>query len=211
MPGVGFNTWFPLKCDVKFVIKNITKESGKGKTVRVFGVPIRPNEFYNLMNIPVVSEADILHSLQKGTLQNKICTNEIRVTDSDINLISFNECQKEFLMNAGVEIGVEPGGDGYATTNYLFRQNVRLLGVVNGSNRVFTTPGGEKFINGELDDNEFRIIIDHNGRRLIQNTDYIISESGGPGSGFDTIELIAFTPRCKSKLIADYVVHRSSA
>jgi hypothetical protein len=208
MPGVGFNTWFPLKCDLKFVIKNITKDKGKGKTVRVFGVPIRPNEFYNLMNIPIVSEADILHSLQKGTLLNKICTDEVRVTDSDINLLSFNECQKEFLMNAGIEKGVDPGSDGYASVNYLFRQNVRLLGVTNGSNRIFTIPFGEKFINGNLDDNEFRIIIDHNGRRIIQNIDYVISESEGPGTGFDTIRLISFTPRSKSKLIADYVVHR---
>ena len=205
MPAVGFDTWFPLKCDLKFTIKNITKESGKGKAVRVFGVNLYPDAEYNLMNIPVVSEADILHSLQKGTLMNKICTDEIRVVDSDINLISFNQCQKEFLMNAGISKGISVDGDGYATTNYLFRFNVQLLGVVNGSNRIFTIPFGEKFLNGDFDGNEFRIVIDHNGRRLIQNIDYLIIDSG---SGYDTIELISFTPRTNSKLIADYVIER---
>lgn len=210
--AVGFNTFFNGICDVKFIVQNITRRSGGvGKFVRIFGVNIPPEGAYNLMGIPVVSEADILHSLQKGTLFNKIITDEIRVVDSDINLISFNECQKSFLINAGVPRDTTEGGggDGYTTVDYIFRQNVQLVGVLNGSNRSFIIPNGEKFINGTLDEDEFRIIIDHNGRRLVENIDYVISESGGAGTGFDTIELISFTPRSKSKLIADYVVPRN--
>lgn len=53
----------------------------------------------------------------------------------------------------------------------------------------------------------------HNGRRLKQASDdtpitgeYFMSESGGPGTGYDTINLISFTPRPTSVLFADYIV-----
>jgi len=204
MPGVGFTTWWPKQCDTKFVVKNI---AGR-KIVRVFGVNIPPDGYYDLMNIPVVSEADIRHALLKGDLYKKIMTKEIIVIESNIDLIQFDECQKEFLENAGITIGLSAGTDGYATTDYIFRQNVPLIGVINGSNRIFTILPTEKFLNGNFNGNEFRIIIDHNGRRLIQNIDYLISESSGLGTGYDTIRLISFTPKGKSKLISDYVIER---
>jgi len=53
----------------------------------------------------------------------------------------------------------------------------------------------------------------HNGRRLKQATDktpltgeYFMTESGGLGTGFDTINLIGFVPRVTSLLFADYFV-----
>ncbi len=56
------------------------------------------------------------------------------------------------------------------------------------------------------------IAIYHNGRRLIRAVspspllgDFYISESGGVGSGFDTIDFLSFTPAVSSKLISDYV------
>lgn len=53
----------------------------------------------------------------------------------------------------------------------------------------------------------------HNGRRLKQSIDgtpvtgeYFLSESGGAGMGYDTINLIGFTPSPLSALFADYFV-----
>ena len=204
MPGVGFETWWPKRCPTIFVVTNITKS----KMVRVFQHPIAPGTYRDLMAIPVVSEADIRHSLLKGELYMKILCDEIRVVDSNIDLLQFDECQKEFLQAAGITNGLEVHTDGYGV-NYLFRQNVPLIGVKNGANKIFIVPPPDKFLNGTFDGNEFRIIIDHNGRRLIQNIDYVISESGGPGTGFDTVEFIGFVPNKCSKLIADYMVERT--
>ena len=203
MPGVGFETWWPKKCPTVFKVTNITPK----KMVRVFQYPIAPGRVRDLMDIPVVSEADIRHSLLKGELNMKIMCNEIRVVESTIDLLQFDECQKAFLQAAGVDKGLEVEGGGQA--NYLFRQNVALIGVKNDANKIFTVPYPDKFLNGTFEDNEFRIIVDHNGRRQIQNIDYIISESGGTGTGFDTIEFISLVPNKCSKIIADYVVRRT--
>lgn len=53
----------------------------------------------------------------------------------------------------------------------------------------------------------------HNGRRLKQAADgtpvtgeYYMVESGGSGTGFDTIRLIGFTPATSSLLFADFFV-----
>jgi len=48
--------------------------------------------------------------------------------------------------------------------------------------------------------------VEHNGRRLIKNIDYILVESGGIGSGYDGIQLISIIPNSNSKLVANYVV-----
>jgi len=45
----------------------------------------------------------------------------------------------------------------------------------------------------------------HNGRKLQQDVEYFVSESGGVGSGYDTVNL-NFSPRHKSVLIANYVI-----
>lgn len=210
MTKVGFNTWFEKQCDTVFRVKNITQLSGgKGKTVRIFGVPIKAGRTYDLMSIPEVSEADIRHSLLKGTLMMKIITDEITVTESNINLVQFDECQKSFLQGAGITEGLDPGSDGYGGVNYLWRQEVSLIGPKNGANKVFIIPPPDKFIEGDYDDNEFHIRVEHNGRLLLKFIDYIISESGGFGTGYDTIELISLVPSAKSKLVADYVVERT--
>jgi hypothetical protein len=203
MTKVGFNTWFEKQCDTVFIVENITNLAGKGKTVRIFGVPIGSGRTYDLMSIPEVSEADIRHSLLKGTLMMKILTNEIRVTDSNIDLIQFDECQKSFLQNAGVSVGLEPGGEG---VDYLWRQGIELIGIKNGANRVFILPPSDKALIGIFEDNEFDLEVFHNGRRLIRNIDFIASESGGVGTGFDTVEIIAFVPSKKSKLMSNYTV-----
>lgn len=200
--SVGFDTWYQKQCPVVFKVMNI---AAGGKRVRVFSYPIENGRERDLMSIPYVSEADIKHSLLKGELYNKLVCKELIVTDSSIDLITFDQCNRNFLTAAGVKIGLDAGGGGGAV-NYLFRENVSLIGVLNNSNRVFYVPFGEKFINGTLDSNEFRIMINHNGRLLIENIDYLVEESVS-GMGYDTIEFISFVPNNRSKIIADYVVH----
>lgn len=203
MTNVGYGTWFRKQCPTVFRVENITP----AKMVRVFRFPIPPGMSRDLMDIPDVSEADIRHSLLKGELNIKIRCNEIRVIESNIDLLQFDECQKSFLEQAGITVGLEvEGGDGYV--GYLFREGVELVGVKNGANRTYTVPAPDKFLDGVLEENEFSINVFHNGNRRIKNVDFIISESGGSGTGFDTVEFISFTPSPKSKIIANYFVAR---
>ncbi len=207
MPTVGLNTPFRKTCPTVFVAKNISH--AERKRIRIFGYPIPYGMERDLLEIPYISEADIRHSLLKGELHQKLLAREITITQSNIDLVQFDPCQKAFLQSAGISIGLEGGGGGgVGSANYLFRQNVELLGPKNDANTVFSVIPGDYFINGIYDDNDFRIIVDHNGRRLIENIDYFVIESGGTGTGFDRIQIISFVPNAKSKIIADYTVRR---
>jgi hypothetical protein len=196
-----FYTVFPKNCDTKFVVKNIAPF---GKRIRIFNYPIVNGGLRDLLAIPEISEATIRHSLLKGELVNKLRCGEIVVIDSNIDLLQFDPCHKAFLESVGINEGLEVEvGDG-EDVPYALKQNVPLIGVKDGINRVFTLP--DKFVNGSLLDNEFRVLIRHNGRGLLENCDYTLLESGGPGTGFDTIVFIGFTPNSSSDLVADYVV-----
>lgn len=89
------------------------------------------------------------------------------------------------------------------------RTGVALVGPRDGSNRVFrTTP--DKFVHDPTGTGR-TIEVWHNGRRLIwtsngdpSQSDFTVSESGGVGTGFDTITLLTFAPVGKSVLVADY-------
>lgn len=85
------------------------------------------------------------------------------------------------------------------------RVGIDLLGTKNGSNPTFTTP--EKFVNTA----NVKIVVTWNGRRQYQGTDFVVSESGGAGTGYDTITFTAwqglgFLPRVTDQLTADYYV-----
>ena len=77
--------------------------------------------------------------------------------------------------------------------------SVELAGLKNGLNPTFTTP--DKFVTGT-------IRLYWNGQRLLEggSIDFITSESGGAGTGFDTITFIGRAPRLGYNLLADYVV-----
>lgn len=89
------------------------------------------------------------------------------------------------------------------------RVGVSLVGPLNGTNRVFrTTPD---YFEHDLAGNGQTIEVFHNGRRLIQTSstdpsigDYWVEESGGVGTGFDTINLLTFAPIVSSGLVASY-------
>ena len=89
------------------------------------------------------------------------------------------------------------------------RVGVELVGPKDGNNRTFrTTP--DYFIH-DLTTTGRTIEVWHNGRRLVQTDvpnpefgDYTVDESGGVGTGFDTINLLTFAPRGTSSLVANY-------
>lgn len=73
-------------------------------------------------------------------------------------------------------------------------------GVIDGANMDFVTPS--YFVEGS-------IAVYYNGQRLRKgaSNDYVVSESGGIGTGFDTINL-TFAPRSSPKvdvITADYL------
>lgn len=206
MPGVGFETFVPKRPDTKFVIKNITAGTPQEKIIHLFQYPIYPGRQRDLLKIPVVSEADIRHSLLKGELRTKGECGEICIVSSNIDLLQFDNIQKAFIESLACIPGALDGLEvttATAVLNFAFKQNVPL--VATADPKVWIVPAPDKFINGSLGPNEFRIQVRHNGRGLIQGVDYIISESGGAGTGFDTITFIAFAPTSKSDVIADYV------
>jgi hypothetical protein len=207
MANVYRTTEFEKNSSTRFVVKNIAP---RGKRIQVFRYPIANQQTRDLLAIPYVSEADIRHSLLKGELMMKIRNKEIEVIESDIDLLQFNNEQKQFLKNAGVvkglEIGIEQldpsvslGGGGLPV-----RENVMLLGVRDGVNRIFMTP--EKFIEGTYLGSTYSIRIRHNGRGLDPDLDYDLSESGGAGTGYDTIFFKSFTPSLFNSILADYTV-----
>ncbi len=187
-----------LVCPTVFIVRNIAPSK---KDLSVFTYPIRYGQTRDLMLIPFLSEADIRNSLLKGELLIKFKAKELVVTSSNIDLLQFDDCQRDFLESIGITIGISilPGDLPYA-----FKDNITLIGPLDNVNRTFTTP--HVFINGFLGDNEFKIQVDHNGRHLIEEIDYTISESGGPGTGFDTVTLITLTPTPTSKLTCNYTI-----
>ena len=119
----GFETPFPKRVNTKFVVKNIAPGN---KCIKLFMYPINHGGTRDLLMIPTVSEADIRHSLLKGSLLIKILAKEIEVVDSNIDLMMFDPQQRQFLYDAGVRIGMEASG-GITPAQYeLLMQILRL-------------------------------------------------------------------------------------
>lgn len=79
------------------------------------------------------------------------------------------------------------------------RIGVALLGVVDGANDSFST--STPFVHTA----QRTIALYLNGVRLSESAgDYVSSESGGPGTGYDTVTLVE-APRVGDVLRADYV------
>ena len=92
------------------------------------------------------------------------------------------------------------GGSGLVLQR--MRWNKDLLGVRNGVNSVFTTP--EVFVqDGEL---VIRVYKNGSRQRFGSSNDYTVSESGGAGSGYDTVTFNGPAPQSNDGLTADYFV-----
>lgn len=199
----GFDDFAPyLKKNGCFIVRNITPD--RQKTIKIFTYPIPFNQTRDLLQIPGVGESDIRASLLKGELRHKILAKDIYVECSDIDLLQFNSDQKQFLQDAGIIKGLEVTAV-ISTLPYLWREEKDLIGTRDGVNRTFYT--AEKFLNGTFTTgDQFHIHIKHNGKDLYESIDYSIGESGGPGTGYDTINLISFTPNTHSLLKCTYAI-----
>jgi hypothetical protein len=84
-----------------------------------------------------------------------------------------------------------------------FRENVALAGVKNGVNTVFTIPGGDL---ARHEPPGVQIKLYRNGLRqnLGVGCDYTVSESGGAGTGFDTVTVDP-APLSYEILLVDFV------
>jgi hypothetical protein len=203
--SVGFDTFFPLapSC-TEFVVQNIADPK---KVVRIFTYPVYPGRTRNLLAISFVSEADIRHSLLKGELKVKFLAKELIVTSSNIDLLQFDPCQLSFLESVGITDGLQiSGGGGPGALPINFKENISLVGARDGVNRLYKVPAPDKFINGLFQNSEFNISVYHNGKLLEQNIDFLVAESGGVGSGYDSVIFINYSPIARSRLLASYVV-----
>lgn len=83
------------------------------------------------------------------------------------------------------------------------RQDEQLLGDIDGVNATFTLPNGDKAINQTTG---AKILVKYNGQALHEggSNDFTVSESGGAGTGFDTV-LLAFSPLPGDLISADYI------
>jgi hypothetical protein len=81
------------------------------------------------------------------------------------------------------------------------REGIPLQGSYDGVNVSFQTP--EPFVQT----NQMNIRVYRNGQRLRFGSvfDYTVAESGGPGTGYDTV-IVAVPPKSADNLIADYRV-----
>jgi hypothetical protein len=83
----------------------------------------------------------------------------------------------------------------------VFRWDVELSGVKDGVNLTFSVPG-EKFVQT----GNIGIRVHLNGQRLFlgAGNDYAVSESGGPGTGYDTV-ILTVPPVPWERITADYI------
>jgi len=186
------------------------------KTINIFHYPINAGEQRDLLQIPGVQEADIRASLLKGEIRHKFLCGDIELVSSNIDLLQFSDKQRAWLQSFGFTEGVTVGYDeldGYVQSliqiggsgvSYLWREKIPLIGLRNGTNRMFFTP--DKFINGLYFGNVFYLTVEHNGKELYENIDFTIGESSGPGSGYDTINITSLTPNAHSLLFATYAI-----
>jgi hypothetical protein len=88
------------------------------------------------------------------------------------------------------------------------KYGIQLSGIKNSINRLFFTT--DNFIHDSLLGET--IVVHHNGRKLRQSFtggvtggEYIPFESGGSGTGYDSVYLLSFSPNSYSNLEADYL------
>lgn len=175
----GMNDFAPhLKKYGCFIVRNVTPD--RRKTIQIFKYPILFNTTRDILQIPGVSESDIRASLLKGELRHKILAKDIIVECSDIDLLQFNLDQKSFLQSAGIVNGLEVSGG----TGGFDVQDATLIGTRDNVNTTFTTPTAFKHTD------QFKEVLFVNGLRQHIPEDYFVAESGGLGTGYDTIVFV---------------------
>lgn len=194
---MGYNDF--QKIATSFIVQNIAPNN---KRIRIFNYPINNGETRDLLAVPGISEADIRVSLLKGELFIKIVNEEIKIIQSDIDLLQFNQHQKTFLESAGVNFGhqidlsvIDPA----IANSFNLKQDVELIGSKDSVNLQYMIPSG-KFIYSS----NYRITVYLNGVRQQYTQNYMIAESQGVGTGYDTVIFIDEAPDPGDIVVADY-------
>jgi hypothetical protein len=165
-----------------FIVRNISLQK---KTINIFNYPINLGCTRDLLQIPGVSESDIKSALMKGQIRHKFKTKDIELVFSNIDLLQFNDCGIQYLEGYGFTTGI------LITNNQLAiieQQDIQLVGLVNNVNTIFTIPSGTW-----IQVPPYKIIVYKNGVKQVLGDDYTIAESGGPGTGYDTV-ILAIPP-----------------
>lgn len=99
--------------------------------------------------------------------------------------------------------GCDGGGGGGVTPDIptALRTNVVPLGTVNGVNTVFTTP--DNFVHDGVTNEA--VFLRGLRRSEGAGNDYVASESGGAGTGYDTITF-ARAPKTGDNIVLDYYI-----
>lgn len=109
-------------------------------------------------------------------------------------VLDLEECEP-----IGIALPVDAAGSTASADD--LKRNVDLVGTKNGVNLVYTTP--DLFVL-----TPFVEVVNRNGvtQREGAGNDYTRSESGGAGTGFDTITLLNDAPLSWEQLTIDYIV-----
>lgn len=197
---MGMNDFAPFtKKYGCFIVRNITPD--QKKTIKIFNYPINYMQTRDLLQIPGIGEADLRASLLKGELRHKLLAKDIVIECSDIDLLQFNIDQKLFLLAAGVTDGLVISDN---NLSFLKLENIILNGAIDDVNTIFTIPSGF-FVQNII----HQIVVYLNGVRQLLSQDYLVAESGGPGTGFDTVILFRApetSPLPIDIITADYFV-----
>jgi hypothetical protein len=176
-----------------FIVKNVSPQN---KIIRIFNYPILMNTTRDLMLIPGIGENDIRDSLLKGELRHKILAQDIVIESSTINLLQFDQAQLSFLVAAGITYGHRAD---IFNLNYIYQADIKLIGLINSVNRIFYLPQAAVYLQNGL----FSIIVYWNGIKQNIGDDFYVSESGGPGTGYDVVTL-SIPPAVNDSITADY-------
>src|SRR6266404_5228938 len=194
---MGDNSFAPYSSPtISFVVKNVSVQK---KMIKIFNYPILYNTTRDLMKIPGISESEIRASLLKGELNHKILANDIEIMTSDINLLQFNQDNLSFLINHGIKQGIMVG---YKNSDVIHYEDQRLVGNINSFNTTFKV-ANPPFIQDDV----YKIIIFWNGIKQSLSNDYIIAESKGPGTGYNTVILLV-APDSGDIISANYYTYQ---
>lgn len=188
------------KCGA-FVVRNISPQR---KTISIFTYPINLGCERDLLAIPGVAESDIRASLLKGEVRHKFLCQDIELVFSNIDLLQFSNCQREWLQSLGFNIGVQVA---YPELAVLEQQDIQLVGAVDGINTTYTIPSGTW-----IQSAPYKIIVYKNGVKQVLGDDFMIAEGSGPGTGYNTVIMTIppeAVPSPPDIITADYYISNS--
>lgn len=175
------NFAYSLKYNTYFIVRNISGGSETSpfqKTISIFNYPINFGDTRDLLQIPGIEEADIRASLLKGVLRHKLLCGDIELVLSSIDLLQFDDNQRNFLISFGIVNGTQITNNNLAVIR---KDDITLVGAINGTNTIFNVP------NVFIQNSTYKIIVYLNGVKQVYLDDYTVAENGGPGTGYNTV------------------------